>query len=256
VRTRATYVKVDVLNNENSKCNTSTNNISVKDLTRGLEWSIFQHTNSFRCAKLKRASFCSFRVEHKVKFGQKRSHERDSSKIGDSSRLQVFNLGSNLLKDGFLIWVTSLDELQVLDLSDNEFISGLPRQFGGLKMLEVLKISIVSSRAMFPISKSFDKHRLKQLKTTKGYVVIDDFNSKHITRGCGTVYRAELPTGELVAIRKFTALDYDELIDVKNFENEDTDKYITQISCSKTINKTPTRFGLCSNIRKQYLELT
>nr|GEU82203.1 putative E3 ubiquitin-protein ligase LIN [Tanacetum cinerariifolium] len=41
VRTRTTYVKVDVLNNEISKRNTSTNNISVKDLTRGLELSIF-----------------------------------------------------------------------------------------------------------------------------------------------------------------------------------------------------------------------
>ncbi|KAJ0790655.1 putative protein kinase RLK-Pelle-LRR-XI-1 family [Helianthus annuus] len=51
---------------------------------------------------------------------------------------------------------------------------------------------------------------------------VDDFDSKHVigVGGCGTVYRAELPTGESVAIKKFNTQEPDEWVDFKSFENE------------------------------------
>ncbi|KAF5807679.1 putative protein kinase RLK-Pelle-LRR-XI-1 family [Helianthus annuus] len=51
---------------------------------------------------------------------------------------------------------------------------------------------------------------------------VDDFDSKHVIEvgGCGTVYRAELPTGESVAIKKFNTQEPDEWVDFKSFENE------------------------------------
>ncbi|KAI3686013.1 hypothetical protein L1987_79682 [Smallanthus sonchifolius] len=51
---------------------------------------------------------------------------------------------------------------------------------------------------------------------------VDDFDSKRIigVGGCGTVYRAELPTGEHFAIKKFNTREPDDLVDSKSFENE------------------------------------
>ncbi|KAJ0790663.1 putative protein kinase RLK-Pelle-LRR-XI-1 family [Helianthus annuus] len=52
--------------------------------------------------------------------------------------------------------------------------------------------------------------------------VVDDFDSKHVigVGGCGIVYRAELPTSEPIAIKKFNTQEPDEWVDFKSFENE------------------------------------
>ncbi|KAL7596463.1 hypothetical protein Lser_V15G30862 [Lactuca serriola] len=78
---------------------------------------------------------------------------------------------------------------------------------------------------------------------------VENFDSKYIIGigGCGTVYRAELPTGEIVAVKKFNTQEDNELRDVKGFENE-----IRSLTETRHVNIVKL-YGFCSHPRHMFL---
>lgn len=77
----------------------------------------------------------------------------------------------------------------------------------------------------------------------------EDFNSKYCIGkgGSGSVYKAELPTGQVVAVKKLHELDDDEVANLKSFSNEI--KALTEVKHRNIVKL----HGFCSHAKYSFL---
>ncbi|OVA14790.1 Protein kinase domain [Macleaya cordata] len=151
--------------------------------------------------------------------------------LGDCSKLMSLNLSTNKFNGNIPLQMGSLYSLSImLDLSHNELIGEIPSNLKKLSSLESLNLShnklygsIPSSfdsmlslmvvdvsynelSGPIPDMKAFGEAPFDALKNNKG--------------GCGRVFRAELSTGQIVAIKKLHSYEDSEMTDLKSFETE------------------------------------
>ncbi|XP_026438680.1 MDIS1-interacting receptor like kinase 2-like [Papaver somniferum] len=204
--------------------------------------------------------------------------------LGEYSKLLSLNLSSNNFNGSIPIQIGSLDSLSILlDYSQNELSGEIPSDFGKLKKLEQLNLS--HNKLFGSVPSSFDKmafedapgdalknnHGLcgnysrgvlqpcKSSDVYNGKLVFEDlfeatenFDLKYcIGRGgYGSVYRAELSNGHVVAVKKLHSSDEDsELVDMKSFKSEVN--ALTEIRHRNIVKL----FGFCCNPERRILFL-
>ncbi|TYH50900.1 hypothetical protein ES332_D10G236000v1 [Gossypium tomentosum] len=156
--------------------------------------------------------------------------------LGNCFKLFNLNLSKNNLEASIPSSISYTNALQSLDLSQNSLIGGIPQQFGKLQSLEVLNlshnmlngsipeafndlrglrfvnISFNQFEGPIPNLKAFHEASFDALRNNKGLCVLhdsiieatEDFSSDYCIGlgGYGSVYKAALPTGQVVAVKK------------------------------------------------------
>nr|KYP62422.1 Receptor-like protein kinase 5 [Cajanus cajan] len=166
--------------------------------------------------------------------------------IGNLGQLFMFNLSSNHLSGEIPKNYGRLAQLNNLDLSNNNFSGRIPRELGDCASLEILNVSHNHLSGKIPQSFSsmlslqsidFSYNNLSgriptggvfQTATAEAYVgnndLCDDFNDKYCIGkgGFGSVYRAHLLTGQVVAVKRLNISNSDEIpaVNRQSFENE------------------------------------
>ncbi|XP_042027078.1 MDIS1-interacting receptor like kinase 2-like [Salvia splendens] len=136
--------------------------------------------------------------------------------IGSLSKLLYLNLSHNQLRTTLPLSLPNLTNLEVLHISVNSFFGVIPSGIWGKK--EVPSVT--------PHLKHGDIFKMWNFDGNIAYQDITeatkDFDFKYCigTGGYGSVYRAQLPTGKVVAIKKLHRFEEDNPVFYSSFRNE------------------------------------
>ncbi|KAH9699457.1 putative leucine-rich repeat receptor-like protein kinase [Citrus sinensis] len=169
-------------------------------------------------------------------------------------------------------------QLKVLDLSLNHIVGEIPSELGKLRCFEemhglvYIDISYNKLHGPIPNSAAFKHALMEALQGNKGLCgdikgfpslltfdrkiayeeivrATNDFDEEHCigTGGQGSVYRAELPSGEIVAVKKFHSPLLSEMTCQQEFLNEV--KSLTEIRHRNIVKF----YGFCSHARHSFI---
>ncbi|CBI15573.3 unnamed protein product, partial [Vitis vinifera] len=171
--------------------------------------------------------------------------------LGNCLDLNYLNLSNNKLSHGIPVQMGKLSHLSLLDLSHNLLTGEIPSQIQGLQSLEKLNLShnnlsaFQNTENLFSIS-TFDGRTTYEaiIEATK------DFDPMYCIGegGHGSVYKAELPSGNIVAVKKLHRFDID-MAHQKDFVNEI--RALTEIKHRNIVKL----LGFCSHSRHSFLFL-
>ncbi|GAY66617.1 hypothetical protein CUMW_250200 [Citrus unshiu] len=207
--------------------------------------------------------------------------------IGNSSQLQALDLSLNHIVGEIPKELGKLNSLTKLILRGNQLTGRLPTEIGSLIELEYLDFSANRAKwfaIVFPVlgalflsmaliaifilrkrksdsgdrqSSNQNPHGLFSILNFEGKLVYDeivratnDFDAQYCigNGGHGSVYRAELPSGEVVAVKKFhSPLPCDQIADQKEFLTEV--EALTEIRHRNIVKF----YGFCSHARHSFL---
>ncbi|RVW27708.1 MDIS1-interacting receptor like kinase 2 [Vitis vinifera] len=161
--------------------------------------------------------------------------------LGSFWKLRSFNLSENRFVDSIPDEIGKMHHLESLDLSQNMLTGEVPPLLGELQNLETWKV-LCNIKAFAPFeafknNKGLCGNNVTHLKpcsasrkrANKFSVLIivlltgtHNFSSKQCicTGGYGTVYKAELPTGRVVAVKKLHSSQDGDMADLKAFKSE------------------------------------
>ncbi|KAE8735249.1 Detected protein of unknown function [Hibiscus syriacus] len=141
--------------------------------------------------------------------------------FSDCKKLLELNLSANGFRGGIPFEVGSLSFLQVLDLSHNLLIGKMPEQVGNLKSLEKLNLS--HNKLFGRIPSTFDVFNFDGKMVYENIVeATEEFDSKYCigVGGYGSVYKAQLSNGQMVAVKRLHQLSEDVVVEQKAFNSE------------------------------------
>ncbi|CBI23746.3 unnamed protein product, partial [Vitis vinifera] len=159
--------------------------------------------------------------------------------LGNLSDLEILDLASNNLSGEMPPRLGELQNLETLNLSHNGLSGTIPHTFDDLRSLTVADISYNQLEGPLPNINAFAP--FEAFKNNKGLCDLfaiwghdgellyehiiqgtDNFSSKQCigTGGYGTVYKAELPTGRVVAVKKLHSSQDGDMADLKAFKSE------------------------------------
>ncbi|KAK9205597.1 hypothetical protein WN943_015865 [Citrus x changshan-huyou] len=159
-------------------------------------------------------------------------------------QLSELDLSHNFLGGELLSQICNMESLEKLNLSHNNLSGSIPNCFEGMHGLSVIDISDNQLQGPVPNSTAFRNAPVEALEGNKelcGEYCIGN-------GGHGSVYRAELPSGEVVAVKKFhSSLPCDQIADQKEFSTEV--KALTEIRHRNIVKL----YGFCSHARHSFL---
>ncbi|KAK9205705.1 hypothetical protein WN943_015974 [Citrus x changshan-huyou] len=159
-------------------------------------------------------------------------------------QLSELDASHNLFGGEIPFQICSLKTLEKLNLSHNNLSGSIPHCFEGMRGLSVIDISDNQLQGPVPNSTAFRNAPVEALEGNKGlcgeYCIGNG--------GHGSVYRAELPSGQVVAVKKFhSPLPCDQIADQKEF--------LTEVKAlTETRHRNIVKFyGFCSHARHSFL---
>ncbi|WJX10636.1 non-specific serine/threonine protein kinase [Trifolium repens] len=142
-----------------------------------------------------------------------------------------------------------LNCLETLNLSHNNLSGNIPLSSGEMLRLTTVDISYSQLEGPIPTIPAFQKANIEEMRNNKdlcGNVsslkpcptpsATEAFDNKHLigVGGHGSVYKAELPTGQVVAVKKLHSLQNGEMSNLKAFANFGTSKFLNPNSSNWT----------------------
>ncbi|CDP11414.1 unnamed protein product [Coffea canephora] len=206
--------------------------------------------------------------------------------IGRCTQLLELNLSQNDLIESIPSQIGILSSLETLDLSQNILESKLPSELGELKSIEKINLSHNRISGLKPCpqstqkktsrrtivvsilirSRSHTRHvENKSQELTCNLFAIWSFDGKMVYEniidatenfdpkyyigvgGCGSVFRVELPNGQVVAVKKLYAIDGGALRRLKDFTNEI--RALTNVRHRNIVKL----YGFCSHTQHTFL---
>ncbi|KAL7258043.1 hypothetical protein ACSBR1_004212 [Camellia fascicularis] len=146
--------------------------------------------------------------------------------LEECMKLFNLNLSNNRLGESIPAEIGRIHNLQNLDLGYNLLIGKIPQQIGELQRLETLNLSHNELSGLIP--SSFD-NMLNLTSVDVSFNQLDGAIPKlkafqeapfDALRGCGTVYRANFTSGQLVAVKKLHVSPDGDLANLKGFTSE------------------------------------
>ncbi|CAL5394662.1 unnamed protein product [Camellia sinensis] len=154
------------------------------------------------------------------------------------AQLQKLDLSSNYLRGEIPTKLGRLASLFDLKLNDNKLSGNIPQVFGKLSNLENLNLAANNLSGPIPIElvrnttdepRQVHNQNLFAIWSYDGKMVYENiieatenFSTKHWVGegGCGTVYRADLPSGQVVAVKKLHESPDGDLTNLQSFMSE------------------------------------
>ncbi|RVW13651.1 MDIS1-interacting receptor like kinase 2 [Vitis vinifera] len=181
--------------------------------------------------------------------------------IGNMHSLQNLDLSQNMLNGKIPQQLGELQRLETLNLSHNELSGSIPSTFEDMLSLTSVDISSNQLEGPLPDIKAFQEAPFEAFMSNGGlcgnatglkpYIieVTEEFNSKYCigSGGQGTVYKAELPTGRVVAVKKLHPPQDGEMSSLKAFTSEI--RALTEIRHRNIVKF----YGYCSHARHSFL---
>ncbi|KAK9200579.1 hypothetical protein WN944_015777 [Citrus x changshan-huyou] len=159
-------------------------------------------------------------------------------------QLSLLDASHNLFGGEIPFQICSLKSLEMLNLSHNNLSGSIPNCFDGMHGLSVIDISDNQLQGPVPNSTAFRNAPVEALEGNKG--LCGEYcigNSGH-----GSVYRAKLPSGIVVAVKKFQSpLPCDQIAYQKEFLTEV--QALTEIRHRNIVKF----YGFCSHARHSFL---
>ncbi|KAL7192865.1 hypothetical protein ACSBR2_024639 [Camellia fascicularis] len=146
--------------------------------------------------------------------------------------LQSLDLSHNLVTGTIPQQIGELQILETLNLSQNELSGSLQSSFNNMLSLTLVDVSynnMLSFRVPYHRLPETVALRKASFETLKRKIVHENiieepenFSAKHCVgkEGSGIVYRANLPTGQGVAVKKLHASPVGDLVNLKGFTSE------------------------------------
>ncbi|KAI4353865.1 hypothetical protein L6164_002788 [Bauhinia variegata] len=143
------------------------------------------------------------------------------SQIGNLTNLLRLDLSYNNLCGHLFLGIESLKNLVWFDLSWNMLAGPVPPKLGSLKNLTDIYLGNNIITGQIPSSLGHLKH-LEALDLGDIIQATEDFDIKYCigTGGYGSVYRAKLPMGRIVALKKLHRMEYQNPRFARSFQNE------------------------------------
>ncbi|THG13504.1 hypothetical protein TEA_004604 [Camellia sinensis var. sinensis] len=179
------------------------------------------------------------------------------SEIGHVHNLQILDLGHNLLRRKIPQQIGELQMLETLNLSHNELSGFIPSSFDNMLGLTLIDLSFNQLDGPIPNIKAFREAPFEALRVLLVFLkksrntkieprrannkkmfeiwsydgkmvyeniieVTENFSTKYCVGegGCGIVYRADLISGQVVAVKKLHVLPDGDLANLKGFTSE------------------------------------
>ncbi|KAK9205602.1 hypothetical protein WN943_015870 [Citrus x changshan-huyou] len=159
-------------------------------------------------------------------------------------QLSELDASHNLFGGEIPFQICSLKSLEKLNLSHNNLSGLIPNCFEGMHGLSIIDISDNQLQGPVPNSTAFRNAPVEALEGNKelcGEYCIGN-------GGHGSVYRAELPSGEVVAVKKFhSSIPCDQIADQKEFLTEV--QALTEIRHRNIVKF----YGFCSHAQHSFL---
>ncbi|GMP80801.1 hypothetical protein CsSME_00035775 [Camellia sinensis var. sinensis] len=148
-----------------------------------------------------------------LKLSNNRFGESIPSEIGRVHNLQILDLGHNLLRGKIPQQIGELQMSETLNLSHNELSGFIPSSFDNMLGLTSIDLSFNQLDGLIPNIKAFREAPFEALRVT------ENFSTKYCVGegGCGIVYRADLTSGQVVAVKKLHVLPDGDLANLKGF---------------------------------------
>ncbi|KAF7851623.1 hypothetical protein BT93_L3448 [Corymbia citriodora subsp. variegata] len=182
---------------------------------------------------------------------------RIPSEIGNVRFLEVLDLSQNQLTGRIPQELGKLRVLKTMNISHNSLFGSIPRTFGDMLALTIVDVSYNNLEGPLPNVKAFNEapfwaiqhnkrlcgnvvglQKCNSLMSKKGFLRISNFDVKtfherileategfdskfYVGEGAyGIVYKAKLPTGQIVSVKKISSSPEEELLDFVSFERE------------------------------------
>ncbi|GAU14430.1 hypothetical protein TSUD_249700 [Trifolium subterraneum] len=160
--------------------------------------------------------------------------------------LEDLDLGGNLLSGHIPEEVGKLQKLNTLNLSHNNLSGNIPSNFED--MISLINIDISYNQLEGPIPNTI-VFLNATLRNNKGLCATEDFDEKYLIGegGSGFVYKVNLPSGQVVAVKKLHAEVDSETNNFTAFTNEV--KALTQIKHRNIVKL----YGFCSHPRHSFV---
>ncbi|THG19933.1 hypothetical protein TEA_021554 [Camellia sinensis var. sinensis] len=141
------------------------------------------------------------------------------------SNLENLNLAANNLSGSIPTALGECKKLWNLNLSNNRFGESIPAEIGRIHNLQILDLGhnllvadwrIAKLDGAIPNIRAFQEAPFDALRAT------ENFSTKHCVGkgGCGTVYQADLTSGQVVAVKKLPVSPDGDLANLKGFTSE------------------------------------
>uniref|UniRef100_A0A6N2K2W7 non-specific serine/threonine protein kinase n=1 Tax=Salix viminalis TaxID=40686 RepID=A0A6N2K2W7_SALVM len=156
------------------------------------------------------------------------------STLGLLTNLITVKFSGNQINGPIPLEIGDLTNLQYLDLGGNKITGLIPFSLGNLTKLRTLQLSLNQFNGSIPLATQLEPTSLKNgdllsIWNYDGRIAYEDiiastenFDLRYCigTGGYGSVYRAQLPSGKLVALKKLHRREAEEPAFDKSFKNE------------------------------------
>ncbi|GAY62790.1 hypothetical protein CUMW_220590 [Citrus unshiu] len=167
--------------------------------------------------------------------------------------MQKIDLSHNIFGEKTPSQICSIQSLETLNVSHNNLSSSIPRCFEEIRWLSRIDISYNELEGPIPKSTAFREAPMQALQGKIVYEEIiratNDFDDEHCIGkgGQGSVNKAELPYGEIIAVKKFLSPLPGEIAGQQEFLSEV--EALTEIRHRNIVKF----YGYCSHIRHSFL---
>ncbi|KAF6137269.1 hypothetical protein GIB67_036306 [Kingdonia uniflora] len=185
--------------------------------------------------------------------------ESISLQIGNLMNLQlVLDLSYNNLSGGVPPQLEKSQKLEKMNLSHNMLLGAIPLSLNAMRSLTSIDVSYNQLEGPLPDSNVFKESSVEHFQNNKGLCdrsllsltcnATEDFDAKYCvgTGRYGNVYKAELSTGQVVAVKRFH-FSQDDIIDPKLFISEIC--ALAEIRHRNVVKL----YGFCSHVRHFFL---